>query len=743
MGMYTVIIIALMVFAIFDTVVGVANDAVNFLNSAFGSKVTSRKVILAIAAVGIMVGTLTSTGMMEVARSGVFYPAQFQFSEVMILFLGMIVGDIILLSVFNSLGLPTSTTVSMVFGLLGAALAVSIHKISTTEGLTIADLPQFINTGKAMAIISAILLSVVLAFIFGMVLMFISRLIFSFRYNRVFKRLGALWCGISFTGIIFFALFKGLHNSGIIAPVVLEFISGHLALSLLGIWLASSLILFVFQLLKVNILKVTILAGTFALALAFAGNDLVNFIGVPLAGLDSYKMAVASGDIQMMMTGLAEPAKADFLILIGTGIVMVLTLIFSKKAMHVTETEISLSSQNEGQERFGSSMLSRGLVRATIIMSNWYMRVIPQRMKNAIDERFKPLPPSERGDASYDWIRATVNLTAASILISLATSLKLPLSTTYVVFMVAMGSSLADRAWGRESAVYRITGVMTVIAGWFVTALSALVISSLITSFLAWDGWVAVITVILLCLAMMARRRFKKKTVKTNQEQKYRKIVLGSSNAEEIMHNCTEDLKQSIGSILVVYNKTLAAMSKENRRSLKCTLDDAEEMLNETRERKYDIIVMVKKLRDNDIDTGHFYVQVIDSLSEVIKALVHIVRPAYEHVSNNHEGLSSDQVLDLMRVNDKVEEIFQKVVYMLENNDYSDMDSIFEMRDNLFDKISAAISDQIQWINDDNKRTPTKASVLYLNTLNETKTMVLNVRNLIKSQSYFCGCERK
>ncbi|MFA5324950.1 MAG: inorganic phosphate transporter [Bacteroidales bacterium] len=734
---YTFIVITLIVLAIFDIIVGVANDAVNFLNSALGSKITSRKVILIVASVGILIGTLTSSGMMDVARSGVFYPSQFMFSEVMVLFLGMIIGDIFLLNIFNSLGLPTSTTVSMVFGLLGAALAVSLHRISLSPEIGIASLPQYINTGKAMAIITAILLSVLLAFIFGIVFMYFSRLIFSFRYKKVFSKLGSLWCGITFTGIIYFVLFKGLKNSGIIPSSITDYISNNMFLSLLMIWLVSSILLFILQKMKVNILKVTILTGTLSLALAFAGNDLVNFIGVSLAGYDSYQIAVEAGSDSIMMTGLMEPAKANFLLLTLAGAIMVATLFFSKKAMLVTQTELSLASQNDEDERFGSSKISRGLVRAAMIMNGWYLKVVPQKMQIAINKQFEPLPVEDRSGASYDLIRATVNLTAASILISIATSLKLPLSTTYVVFMVAMGSSLADRAWGRESAVFRITGVLTVISGWFITAFAALFISFIITSALIWGGKIAVIILVISVFIVITSNIFKNKNKKENEVESSREKLLKSENSDEVLENCTKEVYENMNKVLSIYNQTLAALSKENRKVLKNMVQETNTLVEEARIRKYDIVLIVQKLHDNRINSGHFYVQVIDYLSEITKALVHIVRPAYDHIDNNHEGLSDEQIFALKSINDGVEQIFTKINEMLINGNYDDLETILSMRDSLFYLIAEATKKQLQRITDNEVKTPTKVSVLYLNILNETKTMILHSRNLIKSQSYF------
>lgn len=733
---FTFILITLIVLAIFDIIVGVANDAVNFLNAAMGSKITTRKVILTVAAVGIMVGVMTSSGMMEVARSGVFYPAQFTFSEIMVLFLGMIIGDIILLDIFNSLGLPTSTTVSMVFGLLGAAVAVSLHHIYFDPSVTMANLSEYINTGKALAIISGILISVAVAFVAGMVLMYLSRLIFSFRYHKIFSRFGAFWCGISLTGIVYFILFKGLKSSGLVPDGLIEFINGNTALALLVIWLGCSLVLFLLQRAKVNILKITILAGTFSLALAFAGNDLVNFIGVSYAGYDSYRLALEAGSEQIMMSGLSEPVKANHWILGAAGIIMILTLFFNKKAMKVTETELSLSSQNEGDEHFASSKLSRGLVRMAMIINNSYNKVVPERVRVAINKRFTPLTADERGDASYDLIRATVNLTAASILISLATSLKLPLSTTYVVFMVAMGSSLADRAWGRETAVYRITGVFTVISGWFLTALCGFLMSLLITSIMAWGGNVAIVIMVIVCLAVIVystrshRRR-------AEREEMERLKLAKHSKTDDLLVDCTDEVIETMERVNRIYNRTMVGLFKENRKVFREMLTESKELLEEARRRKYGVITTLRQFESHNIEAGHFYVQVVDYISEVTKALYHVVRPAAEHIENHHSGLLQEQVADLMSINNSVEEIFGQINQMIRNKDYASIDEILDKRDRLFEEIAFVTKNQLQRINDTSIETPTRASLLYLDILNETKSMVLQARNLVKSQRYF------
>ena len=737
--LFTAIVVILALLAVMGIVVGVANDAVNFLNSALGSKVAPRRVILWVAAAGILVGTLTSSGMMEVARSGMFNPGLFTFHEVMMLYLGVMFANVILLDLYNSWGLPTSTTVSLIFCLLGAAIAVSIYKISNDPEQGVSSLGHYINTSRAMGIVSAILLSVVIAFTCGTLVMYVSRMIFSFRYTALFRRYGSLWCGASLTAIVYFAVFKGLKS--ILADhAFIQLIDNHLPSAIAICWVVCSLLLFFIQRFKVNILRITILSGTFALALAFAGNDLVNFIGVPLAGYDAWRIAGETGSETMMMGALEAPARANFLLLGVSGLIMVLTLFFSKKSQHVTETELSLASQHEGDERFGSTLISRSLVRATLVMNTMWTGLIPARVQKAIDRRFEPLPAEERSSAPYDMVRAVVNLTAASILIAIATSYKLPLSTTYVVFMVAMGSSLADRSWGRESAVYRITGVMAVISGWFITALGGFLIALAVTALLLWGGWIAVAALTALCAWLLVRSHLKTPGLKEEAE----KALLPLETAEtpdEVLCACIGEVCTTMQEVTRIYNRTLVAVFKENRKVLKEMVRDSNRLFEEARIRKYNVMPTLRRLQRCDIDTGHFYVQVTDYLSEVTKALIHITRPAFEHIDNNHEGMSKEQIVDLMRVNDQVEAIFDKINDMLATKDFSDLDLVLEMRDKLFDTIVEAIKSQLRRINDVPSGS-TRAGVLYLTILNETKTMMLQSRNLLKSQQYFLEAKK-
>ena len=726
---YTVIVGILGILAVSGLFVGVTNDAVNFLNSAIGSKAASMRVILTVASVGILIGVITSSGMMEVARSGMFDPGLFTFHEVMMLYLGVMFANIILLDLYNSWGLPTSTTVSLIFCLLGSAIAVSIYKIAADPAQGVASLGQYINTSRAMGIVSAILLSVVIAFTCGTVVMYISRVIFSFRYTVPFNRYGALWCGASLTAIIYFAVFKGL-KSVLAGHAFIRFVDENLLAALAVCWAVCSLLLYIIQRFRINILRITILSGTFALALAFAGNDLVNFIGVPVAGFDAFSIARHSGDASMLMGALNENVPANFLVLLAAGAIMILTLWTSKKSMHVSATELSLSTQSDegSEQQYGSSLFSRTIVRAALNINTGIERMIPERVRTAISRRFE-YEDIEHSGAPYDMIRATVNLTTSALLIALATSLKLPLSTTYVSFMVAMGSSLADRAWGRESAVYRISGVMTVVAGWFVTALGGFLIAFVVGLALIYGGIPAFVIVTLLCGYMLVHSNFSKKG-KTQTESRHR-----AESNEDIIADLRDEVCSTMESATRIYDRTLIAVFKENRKVLRDMVKESNDLFYQSRERKYSLMPTLRRLQGSDVNTAHYYVQVVDYLNEMTKALMHITRPAFEHIDNNHEGLSMEQTRDLMSINDDVETIYRRINQMLREGDFSEIEEVLTLRDQLFESIAEAIKSELTRINE--ARSNTKASMLYLTILTETKNMVLQSRNLLKSQQYF------
>ncbi len=729
-SIYLISLIVLAVLAISDLVVGVSNDAVNFLNSAIGSKVASRRVIMIIASIGILIGASFSSGMMEVARSGVFYPAMFSFSDIMSLFLAVMFADVILLDLFNTFGMPTSTTVSLVFGLLGSSVGIASSKIWQSATAN-PHLAEYINSGKALGIISGILLSVVVAFVFGAIIMYITRFIFTFAYRSQFRKFGAIWCGLAITAISHFALIKGLKGSSVMTPEIVDFMNNNSFMIDFGMFIAWTIIMYIFQhVFKFKILRITVLSGTFALALAFAGNDLVNFIGIFIAGYDSYNIASAAGDTTMMMGVLSNPIAAKPWMLLLAGLIMVCALWFSKKAWKVSETELNLSKKDVGVERFGSSPISRALVRGAVTANRNVTSILPKKAVRYIQSRFQEPDESYRDDnVSFDLLRATVNLTTAALLISVATSYKLPLSTTYVTFMVAMGSSLTDRAWGRESAVYRITGVLAVISGWFLTAFIAFSISFIIAVVLMYGGTISIIGMILLScfLIYQSNSILRKRSKKRKSEIK--------DNSLTVVQQWTKDLSRAVEKTNEIYNLTLTGLYTEDRKLLKKVVRESEEMYNEAHESKYDVNSVLASIDEKHASASHYYVQVVDYVNEIAKALLHITRPSFLHIDNNHSGLTKEQVEDLKRVNESVNEISNLIIENIITGDYTNFKMTMVLRERLFEDITKITEQHIRRIKDG--KTSTRSSMLYLDILNETKTMVLQMRNILKSQHHF------
>lgn len=730
---YIVIVLVLLGLAALDLVVGVANDAVNFLNSSIGSKVAPLWVILTVASVGVLVGSLFSSGMMEIARSGVFHPGMFTFPQIMMLFLAVMVTDVVLLDVFNTFGLPTSTTVSLIFELLGAAVAVALVNIWKTDTGALID---YINSEKALTIISGIFVSVAIAFAFGSIIMWISRLLFSFKYKKPFKYIGALWAGIALTAISYFAIFKGLKSTTLISKDTIAYIQENLGIMLFYTWLAWTAIMAMLQhIFKVNILKIIILAGTAALALSFAGNDLVNFIGVFMAGLSSYEIAsgvaASGGSVDtLMMNKLSDPVSVDWRWLFGAGIIMVLALWFSKKAKTVTKTEVNLARQSEGIERFSSTGVSRSLVRNALNISKFVNKIMPKKITDFVENRFKPLSENETSDASFDMIRASVNLTVSALLISAGTALTLPLSTTYVTFMVAMGSSLADRAWGRESAVYRITGVLTVIGGWFFTAFVAFTVAALVAFGLMYGGIYAIIGSILLVIVLFYQfTRVHKKREKN--ENKAEKPI--ATNEHDIVVNCTQQIEESVATTIKIYQGILDGLFKEDRKSLSKLYKLADEFHGiSKRRRTYEVLPTLQRLEHNSLDTGQYYVQAVDYSYEISVSLRYITESSYKFIDNAHEGFSKEQIEDLRTLGSTFITVFRDFNEMIKNNDYSGLDKIKERRAEILDLYSELVKKQIKRTKE--KETGTRNSILYLSILNETKVIALKSANLMRAQ---------
>ncbi len=738
---YLIAVTVLILLAVIDLVVGVSNDAVNFLNSAIGSQVAPRYIILIVASLGVILGSILSSGMMEIARKGIFHPTEFYFSEIMVIFMAVMLTDIILLDLFNTVGLPTSTTVSLVFELLGSAVAVASVKILSNGG-SLSSLSQYINTDKALAIISGILISVVVAFVTGTIVMYIARIIFSFNVKRTYPYFGAIFGGFAITALTYFIVMKGVQGTSLVPQSVIDYLNNETSLILLISFLGWTLILQLITIFfRFNIFRLVVLVGTFALALSFAGNDLVNFIGVSMAGLKSYQIFAASGVApdHLVMSQLAGPVATNTYYLLIAGLVMVATLFLSKKARTVTETEVNLARQDSGVERFGSSQFSRTLVRQTMAISSTLARITPGPIVRFIESRFdlskaqKVYPRKNAATASFDLVRASVNLTIASILISTATSLKLPLSTTYVTFMVAMGSSLADRAWGRESAVYRITGVITVISGWFFTALIAFTVASLVAVAISFGGkWAVFALIILAGYILLKSHKLHKKKYTERHAVEVDELAFEDSN---IVRKCIRDVKEMLKNSLEIYNQTLTGLSTEDRKLLKKVNTRVEELNIDAKKLKLNLTTTLQKFRADSIETGHFYVQVIDYLREIAHSLTFVTGPSFQHIDNNHKGFNKVQQNEIKGINLKISKLFEQIIKMVSDNDFTDIPLIINMQQDILESINIARKNQIKRIK--SNETGTRNSVLYLGILNESKNMLLQTINLLKAQRDF------
>ncbi|MDP2423270.1 MAG: inorganic phosphate transporter [Bacteroidales bacterium] len=741
---YILFVILLFILAISDLVVGVCNDAVNFLNSAIGSKAAPFYVIMIVAILGIMAGTTFSSGMMEIARSGIFHPDQFHFREIMIIFVAVMITDILLLDTFSSFGLPTSTTVSIIFELLGAAVAVALVKIFATIDNP-QDIGTYINSSKALGIISGILLSVVIAFTVGAIVQFISRLLFTFNFKPKLKYLGGVWAGFAITAITYFMVIKGARGASFISPDIVKYIESN-AYWILMVSMAIWTILFQFLIwaFRTDVLRITVLIGTFALAMAFAGNDLVNFIGVPLAGFESFRIFSAdpaSDPNQFLMGALTKPIFTPTYLLLLAGVVMSVTLIFSRKARTVIDTEVGLARQDEGVERFGSTSLSRNIVRLVINFGNSITKTIPAQIGKIIEHRMDQrasLNSRQRALAkgvSFDMLRASVNLVVASILIAMGTSLKLPLSTTYVTFMVAMGTSFADGAWGRESAVYRVTGVLSVIGGWFVTAIIAFTVSLIIAFIMVKGGMGTTLFLIAVALFVLIRQQRAYKRRQSKLEETKQEEIAEVVDDLNILDRCTKNIISNLSDSARLYSRVIQGLFEEDRKKLKLVHGDVTELNKHTKKLKDNIHKTVDKLREDSIETGHYYVQVLDYLREIAHCLNYISEPCLVHVSNNHKGLLLAQKHEISKVQQETLQLLTLIQRIIQRQEFLKQDDIFRAQTSVLDNIDRARKAQIKRIK--SNEAGTKNSVLYLNVLAETKNLILFSVNLFKSQRDF------
>ena len=740
--LYLFIVIILILLAVSDLVVGVSNDAVNFLNSAIGAKAAPFQVILFVAALGVLIGATFSSGMMEVARKGIFHPEFFTFNEIMMLFLAVMLTDVLMLDFFNTYGLPTSTTVSIVFELLGAAVAISVIKITSNPEAN-HDLAHYINSGKALAIITGILVSIVVAFLTGAFLQWLVRLVFTFDYEKTFRYFGSLWGGFSFTAITYFILIKGAKGSSIITPETLAWIKGNTGLILGASFIGWSIILQIFlSLFRVNILKFIVLVGTFGLAMAFAGNDLVNFIGVPLAGVEAFHDFTLHGsDPNTYMMGvLAAKVKTPTLYLLVAGAIMVLTMAFSRKARTVTATTVDLSRQEEGQERFESSFLARAIVRQMVGFSNSIRYVVPQSIQKWVNQRFDRTEynrlKKEKGVA-FDLVRASVNLVVASILIALGTSLKLPLSTTYVTFMVAMGASLADRAWGRESAVYRITGVIVVITGWFMTAMIAFTTAFIIAFIIFYGKIFAIIVFVALDFFLIVRNRI---IHSKREKEKHQKEELVNETrevkGEDVFNKCKSETISILERATLLHARTMEAFGQENRKKLKELQKEIEKLNRDVKELKDNVYYTIRRLEENSIETGHYYVQTLDYLREVIHSITYLHSPIFKHIDNNHSLLPPEQMKALKKMNEDITSLFGSIIDAIRNENFRNLKKILEEQETILGEIKRLQKKHIKLIKKEGN-IKTRPSILLFNILGESKNLVLYLVNVLKAQRDF------
>ena len=744
-NIYLLMIVALAVLAIADLVVGVSNDAVNFLNSAIGSKAISFKTIMIVASIGVALGAVFSSGMMEVARSGIFNPHEFMFNEIMIIFMAVMITDILLLDFFNTVGMPTSTTVSIVFELLGASVAMALIKIGHNGG-TFSDVVNYINTSKATEIIFGILLSVVIAFSVGAMVQWVSRLLLSYNYEKQANWVGAIFGGIAITSITYFIFMKGIGGTSyakesydiIGGSTIKEFLSKQAPLIIfvsLIFWSLLSYALIAFA--KQSIYKIVIIIGTFALALAFSGNDLVNFIGVPIAGWQSYTAWAGSGisPEAFSMGFLADKVPTPTFLLVVAGFVMVATLWFSKKAKTVTETEINLSREGDGKERFQPNFLSRGFVRIAVGASEMLSYILPQTWQAKIDKQFeKPvinLVKSKTHELpAFDMVRAAVNLMVAAILISLATSMKLPLSTTYVTFMVAMGSSLADRAWGAESAVYRVAGVLNVIGGWFFTAIIAFVAAAIIAYLLNWNVAAMVPVLLLVAILLLVRNYIahREKSKEAKAEDSLTKAE--SSSIQGVIIESAKNIASVIKRGNKVYTNSINGLAKQDLQLLKKNKKQIVKLSSEVDELRDNIFYFIKNLDDSSVGASNFYIHILSYLQDMTQSLEYISNVSYKHVNNNHKKLKFNQIKELKEVDERFEVLFNNTRNAFETQSFEEIGIILGRKTEITSLVTNKIQKQVERTR--TEESSPKNTTLYFSILLETKDLLNATMNLLE-----------
>ncbi|WP_346883189.1 inorganic phosphate transporter [uncultured Algibacter sp.] len=737
-NIYLYMLIAITILAVADIVVGVSNDAINFLNSAIGSKAISMKTIMIVASLGIFIGAVYSSGLMEVARKGIFVPAQFSFHEIMLIFMAVMITDILLLDFFNTIGLPTSTTVSIVFNLLGAAVVMALIKISASDTETFANLGNYINTKKAIEIIRGILLSVLIAFSVGAIVQWISRLIFTFHYENKIKNFGAIFGGVALTAILYFIFMKGLKGTPYYKDLK-GIIGGNELFIIIGGFILFTLLSYAFQkIAKKSILIVVIIVGTFGLALAFSGNDLVNFIGVPMAAYHSYEAWSGSGisPTDFTMGVLSKKMPAEPFLLFIAGAIMVITLWFSKKAKTVAETELSLSRQGDTHEKFEPNLLSRLIVKVSTWLSTGFEDIFPKSIQTKIDASFqKPntiaLTKDQSIDApAFDMIRASVNLMVAGVLISIATAMKLPLSTTYVTFMVAMGTSLADRAWGAESAVYRVAGVLNVIGGWFGTALGAFTAAGIVVFLVNWHPAVMTPVLLLLTVILLVRNYLshKKKSTATKDEDSLTKAE--SSSVQGVIYESASNIVNVVKRGNKIYSSTITGLAKQDLALLKKNKKNIVKLSDEVEDLRDNIFYFIKNLDESSVGASNFYINILGYLQDMTQSLEYISKVSHKHVNNNHKKLKFNQIKELKEIEGAIDTLFTATKAAFDSKSFEEIGAVLSKKQAIFNLLTEKIQKQVERTR--TEESSPKNTTLYFGILLETKDLLTATMNLLE-----------
>ncbi len=724
------VLVILFLLSAMDLTVGVANDAVNFLNSGWGSRSLTFKWLLVVASAGVFVGALFAGGMMDVARSGVFHPQYFMFEEVIMIYLAVMLNDVLLIDFFNTLGLPTSTTVSLVAALLGASFTFAIAKL-VENGQSLAELSTYMNTDKAFGMITAIFISIAIAFFFGLFIQKIARTIFSFNFSR-YKIGGAIFGGIAIALISYFIFFKGMKSASFIDKEMKEYVAQNLVMMLALLTSGAALILLILQyLFRVNVFRVIVIYGTFAIAMAFAGNDLVNFLGPSLAGLDAFQEYQITGDSTMTMEALKAPAKVPVGFLMGAGLIMLLTLWFNKKTRTVIRTEVGLARQNEGVENFDTNPVARSIVKMSIAIGNFFALTRIPAVHRWIEKRFVAPPMSNNPDApAFDMIRAAVNLTVGSSLIAFGTSLKLPLSTTYVTFMVAMGTSLADRAWDRDSAVYRVSGVTTVIGGWFVTAFLAFLSAALLAYVLYLGSMVSVVLLSALAVFVLIRSKvIHRRREKAYQEKENMLRIDENTGEQEILDLCRNNVSFVIEKIPEVVTLIREGLEEEKLKKLKEADEIVKDLNSRTELFSSTIGSSISALGDNYVLYGEYYLKNAEILREIAVSLGYLTHPVYTHINNQHKNLGKNQMRDFESLSEDLQQLcdFSKQI-ILENSGRGLADDLHEKANVVCDKIKIVRRAQIERVK--RKENASRSSLLFFNITTEIQNITRFVNEL-------------